>query len=96
MPMLATAELAKVTPRWPMNGYNIFAPDWCCGDYDCECADEARLIMTDGEYQLAFGVPKEFGLDEEELAAFSGGTTVAVTEGWSAPPYPPAAHQRLQ
>ena len=91
MPMLATAELAKVTPRWPMNGYNIFAPDWCCGDYDCECADEARRIMTDGEYQLAFGVPKEFGLDEEELAEFEasrGATTVTMTEGRSRPRFP--------
>ena len=81
MPMLAMAELAKVTPRWPMNGYNIFAPDWCCGDYKCACADKARRIMTDGEYQLAFGVPKEFGLSEKDRAAFFDGTFVTRTEG---------------
>ena len=79
MPMLTTAELAKVVPRWPMNDYNIFAPDWCCGDYQCACARRARKIMTDAEYQLAFGVPKEYGLDPEDLAEL-GGTTVTMSE----------------
>ena len=50
-------------PRWPENEYGINAPAGICGDYDCECADEARRVLTAGEYQLAFGVPKEYGLD---------------------------------
>jgi hypothetical protein len=81
MPRLSMAEMELVEPRWPENSYGIEAPEWCCGDYDCECADRARKIMTDGEYQLAFGVPKEFGLDPEEA-----GTSVTMTEGYGPPP----------
>ena len=92
MPRLTLDELVKVVPRWPTNSDGIEAPEGICGDYMCECADEAREIMTDGEYELAFGVPKEFGLDEEELADFrartSGPTTVTMTEGWSGPRFP--------
>jgi hypothetical protein len=81
MPMLSIGELMEVIPRWPVNEYGIKAPAGICGDYDCECADEARRVLTAGEYQLAFGVPKEFGLPEEEKAEFFGGTTVTLTEG---------------
>ena len=90
MPRLSIAELVKVVPRWPTNSDGIEAPEGICGDYQCECADEARLIMTDGEYELAFGVPKEFGLDPEELAEFERhrGTTVSMTEGRSVPLWP--------
>jgi hypothetical protein len=64
MPRLPVEELVKVRPRWPVNSRGIEAPEGICGNYECECADEARRIMTDGEYELAFGVPKEYGLDE--------------------------------
>jgi len=92
VPRLSIADLVKVVPRWPTNSDGIEAPEGICGDYMCECADEAREIMTDGEYELAFGVPKETGLDEEELADFrartSGGTTVTMTESRSLPRFP--------
>ena len=91
MPRLSMAEMVKVVPRWPTNSDGIEAPEGICGHYMCECADEARLIMTDGEYQLAFGVPKEVGLDEEELAEFEanrGATTVTIIEGRSRPRFP--------
>lgn len=81
MAMLSIGELLEVIPRWPENEYGIEAPAGICGDYMCECADEAREILTNGEYQLAFGVPKEFGLPEEGKAEFFGGTTVTLTEG---------------
>ena len=64
MPMLSIGELIEVIPRWPENEYGIEAPPGICGDFGCECADEARQVMTAGEYQLAFGVPKEYGLDD--------------------------------
>jgi len=79
MPRLSIAELVEVIPRWPENEHGIEAPAGICGDYACECADEARRVMSDGEYQLAFGVPKEFGLSAEDAA----GTTVTLTEGYS-------------
>jgi hypothetical protein len=91
MPNLSIAELSLVVPRWPTNSDGVEAPEGICGDYMCECSDEARVIMTEGEYQLAFGVPKEFGLDEEELAEFEasrGATTVTTTERRSRPRFP--------
>lgn len=63
MPMLSIAEIAEVIPRWPENEYGLNAPAGICGNYSCECADEARRVLSAGEYQLAFGVPKEYGLD---------------------------------
>ena len=83
MPRLSREALAACEPRWPTNRHGIEAPDDICGDYMCVCADRAREIMTEAEYQLAFGVPKEFGLDEEELAEFyarRGATYVTMTE----------------
>lgn len=65
MPMLSIAEIAEVIPRWPENEHGVQAPAGICGDYDCECADVARRVLTAGEYQMAFGVPKEFGLAED-------------------------------
>jgi hypothetical protein len=53
---------ATVTPRWPTNSDGIEAPEGICGDYNCQCAERARMILTAHEYRLAFGVPKEFGL----------------------------------
>src|SRR5258708_30084946 len=92
MPRLSMAQMRTVVPRWPTNEDGIEAPPGICGDYMCECADEARAIMTDGEYQLAFGGPKEFGLDEEELAEFEASrgaaTTVPMLEGRSRPRFP--------
>ena len=86
MPWLSIGELVEVIPRWPVNEYGIRAPKGICGDYDCECADEARQVLTAGEYQLAFGVPKEFGLSAEEaVTSSSAGTAVTVTEGYSLP-----------
>jgi hypothetical protein len=70
VPRLSMAEMLTVVPRWPTNSDGIEAPEGICGDYKCVCAREARRVMTDGEYQLAFGVPKEFGLDKEDLAEF--------------------------
>jgi hypothetical protein len=87
MPMLTREELARVEPRWPENQYNIDAPEFVCGDWACDCADWARENMTDGEYQLAFGVPKEYGLDPEEAAAYLGGTAVTMTGGYNLPPF---------
>lgn len=86
MPKLPVDELLKVTPRWPLNSRNIYAPEHVCGHYDCVCADWARENMTDGEYQLAFGVPKEFGMDPDERDAYhssAGTTTVTISEGWA-------------
>jgi hypothetical protein len=91
MPRLSMAKMLTVVPRWPTNSDGIEAPEGICGDYMCDCADEARRVMTDGEYQLAFGVPKEFGLDEEELAEFEASraaTTLTITEGRSRPRFP--------
>ena len=91
MPRLSIAELIKTVPRWPTNSDGIEAPEGICGDYTCECADEARRIMTEGEYQMAFGVPKEYGLDPRELAEFEasrGATSVTMIEGRSAPSWP--------
>ena len=81
MPNLSIAELLLVVPRWPTNSDGIEAPEGICGDYKCACADRARRILTEGEYQLAFGVPKEFGLSDKDRAAFFDGTFVTVTEG---------------
>lgn len=69
MPRLSIAELIEVIPRWPENEYGIEAPPGICGDWQCQCADEARRILTDGEYQLAFGLSKEYGLDENGRGA---------------------------
>ena len=83
MPRLSMAQMLTVVPGWPTNSDGIEAPEGICGDYMCVCADRAREIMTEAEYQLAFGVPKEFGLDEEELAEFyarRGATYVTMTE----------------
>ena len=91
MPRLSMAQMLTVVPGWPTNSDGIEAPEGICGDYMCVCADEARRVMTDGEYQLAFGVPKEFGLDEEELAEFEasrGAATVTMTERRSRPRFP--------
>jgi hypothetical protein len=91
VPNLSIAKLLQVVPRWPTNSDGIEAPEGICGDYKCVCAREARQVMTEGEYQLAFGVPKEFGLDEEELAEFEasrGATTVTMTERRSRPRFP--------
>jgi hypothetical protein len=65
LPMLSVAELLEVIPRWPENSDGIEAPEGICGDWQCECANVARRVLTAGEYQLAFGVPKEYGLDTE-------------------------------
>ena len=65
MPMIAIEELLKIEPRWPDNEYGIPAPAGICGDYRCACADKARKIMTPGEYQIAFGVPPEYGVRED-------------------------------
>jgi hypothetical protein len=82
MPRLSREEIRRApAPRWPTNRHGIEAPDDICGDYNCACAERARKIMTDAEYQLAFGVPKEFGLRGKELDEFwasYGGTTVTI------------------
>ncbi len=72
MPRLSMEEIARVKPRWRENEYGIEAPAGICGDWRCACADEARRILTDGEYQLAFGLPKEYGLDHR----YAGTTAV--------------------
>ena len=64
MPWLPVEEIRKVEPRWPVNKYGIQAPDDICGDYQCVCADKARAILTDAEYQLAFGLPKDYGRED--------------------------------
>ena len=69
MPMLSIGELMEVIPRWPENSDGVQAPEGICGDYLCVCAEEARRVLTAGEYQLAFGVPKEYGLDGEGSAS---------------------------
>jgi hypothetical protein len=71
--------IKAVETRWPENSDGVEAPEGICGDHKCACADKARMIMTDAEYRLAFGVPKEFGLDPEDLAAFQGSTAVTMT-----------------
>lgn len=81
MPELSREAMRKVVPRWPTNKNGVEAPEGICGDYKCACADRARRILTEGEYQLAFGVPKEFGLSEKDRAAFFDGTYVTRTEG---------------
>jgi hypothetical protein len=82
MAMLSIGELIEVIPRWAENEYGVEAPAGICGDHMCKCADEAREILTNGEYQLAFGVPKEFGLSAEEAARFSAATTVTLSQGY--------------
>ncbi len=77
MPMLSFEEMDAVEPRWPENSDGVEAPEGICGDWRCACADEARRILTDGEYQLAFGLPKEYGLETQDA-----GTTVTLTEVW--------------
>jgi hypothetical protein len=68
MPRLPIEELNKVTPRWPENKYGIWAPEDICGDWQCKCADKAREIMTDAEYELAFGMPKEARVPRDDYS----------------------------
>jgi hypothetical protein len=79
MPRLSMEEIAQVVPRWPDNEYGVQAPAGICGDYQCRCAREARRILTDGEYELAFGVPKDFGLDTDDDGP---STAVTMDEVW--------------
>lgn len=70
MPRLSIEEIAKAgPPRWPTNQHGIEAPEDICGDWQCACARRAREILTDAEYQLAFGLPKEYQLDENGRGA---------------------------
>jgi hypothetical protein len=67
MPWLSVEEIhAAPEPRWPENKYGIQAPEGICGDYQCVCAKQAREVMTDAEYQLATGMPKEAGLPADD------------------------------
>ena len=75
MPRLTMEQMDEVEPRWPTNSDGVEAPEGICGDWRCACADEARRILTDGEYQLAFGLPKEYGLDQPD-----DGVTITLTE----------------
>ena len=67
MPWLSVEEIHEAPePRWPENEHGIQAPAGICGDYQCVCASEARKVMTDAEYQLAFGMPKEAGVPRDD------------------------------